>query len=171
MNLRERLKNETKLYHKALEDQYPFNELISSKSTACFEDALKCFKLLFYPFLKRKQEVHPFYQQVFKALEKFPVFNERYFLEPQCPNKLLHLEYLFLGSRMGNEILVKKSTSLKNFEYREYFEISLDPALWKGFLEKLSKVHDTFIQDQIVEQVKEGFVELRNYGKLLERAS
>ncbi|MBD66641.1 MAG: hypothetical protein CME62_15640 [Halobacteriovoraceae bacterium] len=167
--LRERLRSETKEFHDFLESQYPFNTLLEQKDLAKnTERALICFKLCFYSFLNQLKDEHEFYQKSFDSLSKVkPELNDKLLtLKPIKDD--LHLHYLFLGSRMGNKLVINKNPSILEVQGGDYFNIDMPQELWKDFLTQLDQVQDIEQQNMIIGQVKMSFKELAQYGLLLQ---
>lgn len=168
MTLKTRFKNETMPMHTLLEQQYPFNSLINTenieKSSA---DAITCFKLMFLPFLNIKKDEHKFYKESFEILSKYKPELKVENIELSPKENLLHLEYLFLGSRMGNQILINKNPGINEVEYAKYFQLPMPRDLWTEFIEKLDSQSPEY-HDLLVQRAKDSFRELINYGKLLE---
>lgn len=169
MSLKDRFKSETIQMHKALEDQYPFNQLmIQDDILKTSNDAILCFKLMFLSFVKLNKKKHDFYKETFEILYSYKAYLNDKILDLDPNDNHYHLEYLFLGSRMGNQLLVNKNPAINEVENSKYFQLPLPSDLWADFISRLNKVEGTEVQDLLVQRAKDSFKELINYGKLVE---
>ena len=169
MSLKDRFKNETMPMHKSLEEQYPFNKLMQQENILkTSNDAILCFKLMFLSFVKLNKDKHDFYKETFEVLFNYKSHLNDRIQELNPKDNHLHLEYLFLGSRMGNQLLVNKNPAIDEVENAKYFQLPLPRDLWENFIAKLNKVEDSQVQDLLVQRAKDSFIELTNYGKLVE---
>ncbi len=155
--------------HKALEAQYPFNKLLQQESIIkTSNDAILCFKLIFLSFVKLNKDKHDFYNKTYDILSRYKSELNDEILDLDPNDNHLHLEYLFLGSRMGNQLLVNKNPAINEVENAKYFQLPLPRDLWDEFIEKLNEFEDKQTQDLLVQRAKDSFRELMNYGKLVE---
>lgn len=166
---KQRLRVETKMLHDELEDNYPFKELVSAEcDQSSLTHALYCFKLLFEPLTSLRNNTHQFYLEannVFIRLGKTPdsIVNSRiHELE------LIALEYLFLGSRIGNKLVLEKNPKIIELQGSDYLQAPFPSDLWGQLLEKLSTISSREDQELIIREIKRFYIELIKFGKLLE---
>lgn len=168
-DLRNRFREETKYLHDILENQYPFNQLSSKEDIELNgKNALICFKVMFYSFLKVKKSENSFYQESFDILSAFMPSMNNSFIDLDISESYMELEYLFLGSRMGNKVLTKRNPSILKIGGGKYFGLELPNELWRDFLSRLSSIKDEDYQNFLLEKSKKSFLELINYGRLIE---
>ncbi len=168
MILREQLKVSSKSLHDIVENQFPFSKL--SSEIEIDKHALLClsgFKKIFFNFLSAVQGEHSFYKASFEALKPVP-------LDEPCDNcnidkssHILAYKYVFLGSRMGNEILSKKNPQLLETKYGQYFSTMFPTDLWKEFRLELS-LNDK-IACEVIKKVNSIFQSLIDFGVQIEK--
>ncbi len=168
MSLRQRIREETKDLHDQLEQQYPFNALFDSKNLKQdVENALSCFSCMFKDFLLENQKSDPFFLDSLSQLEKVSgATTLKNFSFKDDENLNLSMRYLFIGSRMGNRLLVQKNPKVVEFKGGEYFSLDCPQELWKELISDLDNIVDPKQQDQIINVTRFLFVQLMNFGAL-----
>jgi len=167
MNLRQRLKAETKDLHDRLEQSYPFNKLLSPDlSTDELESVLKLFYEVFYSFIDRNKSRHLFYKSKY---DFFKSLDSTLNTEPLSSKRKsdLALNYVFLGSSMGNQMVFKKNKKISESKHKHYFSCPLPTDLWTELTQNLSKVECDQTQNEIIEHSKSIFEELIERSKQL----
>ena len=169
MNLRVALREGTAQSHRDLEGQYPFNSLTSSQGLdVAVRDFLICFKLLFFQFLSSKKEVNSFYETPYRVLSTIkPEMNSKLLKAPAVEDSL-HLEYIFLGSRLGNQVILKQNPKLTEVHGGDFFRWDLPKGMWVQFCQDLECKRDPQRINKIVQRANLSFQELLNYGLLIE---
>ena len=163
--LRERLRIETKPMHDLLESSYPFSVLGTTHDEDTSKKALRCFYLMFKDFLYFSKDEDAFYVDALNHLENSVSKEER--IIENFSGDVLAMKYLFLGSRMGNEVIVKKNPTIENIPGGKYFGMGFPRSLWVEFVSKLDEITDEAQQNEIVENSKIYFKKLATIGNSL----
>lgn len=164
-SFRDRLKAETAYLHDQLERTYPFSELANSHEPSVSTAALKGFAMVFSEFLKKNADSDEFYRE---SLEQLNLVGSS-MPSPSLVYNEIAMKYLFLGSRMGNELIVRKNPEIVKISGGQYFALQFPRHLWSEFLQDLQKIEDSDTQNLVINSVKTYLDEMVKYGNSLER--
>ncbi|MAF92288.1 MAG: hypothetical protein VX583_06140 [Bdellovibrionota bacterium] len=150
LNLRARLREETKKSHQSLEESFPFCNLMKEEGIEqSSNEAFYRFHDLFFDYLKKESDGREFYADLLNVFEKASLSKDR-LLQVESREEKLAMEYLLLGSRMGNRLLLSKNPKIKECSFAAYFEMSLPANLWEEFILKLDEVKESEAQDRVI---------------------
>jgi len=171
-DVRQHIRNQTNFLHRKLDHQYPYKNLLIKGENLSYavHDYLLCFKLVFLNFLAQKKDENEFYSfsySFFKSFDENTLVEEKILLDRF---DIASLEYLFLGSRLGNRIILKKNPGLLTTKGADYFSYKEDEFLYKVIDDKFSKFSNSSDDIQLLtSKVKFYYNLLINAGQLLER--
>ena len=166
-SFRERLKHETASLHDLLERTYPFSELASTHSVETSIAALQGFALIFKKFLEDNAKNDDFYQASLAYLGELPPPSSKFTYLDQYNH--LAMRYLFLGSRMGNELITRKNPEIVKTPGGKYFDLEFPRHLWAELLQDLQKIEDSDTENLVIDSVKTYLDAMVKYGNSLER--
>lgn len=169
-DLRNRLRSETRTQHDSLEERAPFKHLMNSEDLELhLAQASLCFKLIFQPFLASLKEQHSFFKSAFEILESIHTeYNlELSPIDIDSANGSLGHRYLFLGSRMGNRLIIQKNPAILESRYGAYFDLDMPRDLWTDLMSRLDSITAPSEQDLIIFQAQQAFQTLINYSLLV----
>ena len=168
MILRKEIKIKVAPLHDQLENQYPFNFSKGIVNEEQIRDLLICFKVMFLPYLKSKEKEHEFYKRSYHILANLEDDRDIKEYNSNIGQSTLHLDYLFLGSRQGNRVLLNRYPELLNYEGGEFFKLPFPTNLWDKFLLDLQKMTKAEEQDQFIASCCNGFKKLIYLGSIVE---
>jgi len=163
-DFRTRLKSETRKLHYQLEEQYPFKQLVEA---TCDEKDLRnvvfCFFQKFDGLVAEKKNEDKFYSEIGAIFENFRDSHKE---SSQNLSHLdqLSLEYLLLGSRMGNTHILKKRPEIARLPNSQYLKISFPSTIWKELLAKISNISSTSEQEEFISKVNSHYHDLISLG-------
>jgi len=163
-----RLKNDTKTLHDKLEQQYPFKELVSATcDDSMLKDVVMCFKKVFSPLVNNRKGSDEFYNSLDRFFSRLPDAHTHN--EKLNQTELFALEYLMLGSRIGNKMILEKNSKLVKFSHSEYLTIPFPGHLWKSLLDKISQIEDLDEQNNLIGLVEKAYRDLMAQGILVSK--
>ena len=166
MNLRERLKSETMDLHRKLEQQYPFSDLGKKEGIEkTATDFLSCMKAIYFEYLDKNHNKSDFHNRSYAFFKDFKCA-EGFEFEAAIYQPLAY-DYLLMGSRMGNRLIVRQNPAILETSVSEFFAMDLPSDVWKDFLRELDLVGDPQKATEIIKDAKTLFREMISIGSSL----
>lgn len=169
MNFRQELRTAIRTSHDDLELQYPFNSLTVTKNIdTVVYDTLLCFKAFFLSYLKVRRKDHQYYERNYELFISLPSSDNLGGNLKHDEIDLMALDYIFMGSRMGNKVITQRNPGIVNQKYGEYFSLELPAELWNNLNKSFEVMNNPNLESIIIEKTKYYFKLLKIYGQVVE---
>lgn len=162
-SLHDRIRVATQTHHSELENTPPFCNLMSENITPDeVKWSLSLFNSFFSDYLNFKVKEAAYFSEKLKSLASFRGNSNSSSFSGLNGLEVLAWDYIFLGSQLGNRMILAKNKMIQRMEEAEYFRVPMPQEIWRQCLAEIGEVQEVVDQNYLVDRVTELFQELRS---------